>query len=234
MELAYTGQYTLESPPIGGWEESGSDGCDQGGLSSNTRKRKRSRFLRISTPGSTGCHPSILHLNIYAAAVELSFGLLKCHSERALIASLGVLFDQVQFIAFIKELYSRMEYRELRGPTLNIIMANLKRFRMDSYALIDNKLLEAVPSFRDHLLAGLLDKHCQESPPSAVLRKGNLLSSKSQYPSRRQATSTIDYSLIAFGVLGNQKAIIQAVEGSEPRAPHELERPFTNLFATAK
>ena len=114
---------------------------------------KKRSFNLESTP--------ILHLRVYAAAVEIYFHRLK-DAMRAVIASMGALFDHDQFAAFIRELYAKNTYRSLRAPAIDVITANLQKFKVYDYTLIDDELLANIPDFRDYLLATLMDINCRK------------------------------------------------------------------------
>ena len=122
------------------------DAHDLDGFGHNPRKRKRLQLPFVSPSGIdwTNFHPSLLHLRVYAAAMELSFHRLKAHAMQAVIASLGTLFDYGQFAAFIQELIMEENFRTLRDPAMNVITANLQRFKANDYTLIDDDLLGRV------------------------------------------------------------------------------------------
>jgi hypothetical protein len=169
LEFIYKGQYSPEPVSMDDY----TDAHDLNGSGHNPRKRKRLLLpLGSSTETHwTNFHPSILHLRVYAAAAEISFYRLKDHAMRAVIASMGALFDHDQFAAFIQELYAQDTYRSLRAPAMDVITANLQTFKANDYAPIDDELLANVPDFRDHLLATLMDINCRKkstiSPLSA-------------------------------------------------------------------
>lgn len=92
------------------------------GHSSKKRKRLPLTLGLSAEMDWTNFHPSILHLRVYAADLEIYFHRLKVHAMRAVIASVGVPFDHDQFAAFIWELYEKDTYRSLRVPA--ILMAS--------------------------------------------------------------------------------------------------------------
>ncbi|KAJ5865157.1 uncharacterized protein N7529_007073 [Penicillium soppii] len=91
---------------------------------------------------------------------------------RAVIASMGALFDHDQFAAFIQELYAQDTYRSLRAPAIDVITANLQTFKANDYTLVDDELLANVPDFRDHLLATLMEINCRKKSTISQLSAG--------------------------------------------------------------
>lgn len=205
LEFIYKGQYAAESPPI----DNCTDGRDLNCSVNNPRKRKRLRLPYVAYSGIDWAyfHPSILHLRMYAAASELAFHRLRHHAMQAVIASLGTLFDHDQFAVFIQDLYAEEKYRALRDPAMNVITANLHRFKANGYNLIDDELLGKVPNFRDHLLATLMDRTCHKKLTSGPLNADTICDCS--FPG---ATSHNDHPRVACTIFLNQKIIISSIE----------------------
>lgn len=205
LEFIYKGQYAAESPPM----DNCTDGRDLNCSVNNPRKRKRLQLPYVASSGIDWAyfHPSILHLRMYAAASELAFHRLRHHAMQAVIASLGTLFDHDQFAVFIQDLYAEEKYRALRDPAMNVITANLHRFKANGYNLIDDELLGKVPNFRDHLLATLMDRTCHKKLTSGPLNADTICDCS--FPG---ATSHNDHPRVACTIFLNEKIILSSIE----------------------
>ncbi|KAJ5917569.1 hypothetical protein N7466_011123 [Penicillium verhagenii] len=214
LEFAYKGQYAVGTLPAAETSKSMTGGDHQEGPSRHTRLRSRAQALTVSSWASDEMHwhPSSLHLKMYAAADDLSFASLRLHAEQALLASLGILFSHSQFKTFILELYSIEKYSKLRNPVLAVIVANLKKFKLPDYTLIDDELLDNVPRFRDHLLSELIRKHCQDTPHLPSFFDSNAAHHEAEQYLLTSEGSQNKHKMVAHGIFINQKDILRTVQ----------------------